>query len=314
MLSLGAINKFTGEYVYPKIANKKDEYTCPECNKELILCQGEINIHHFRHKIDKNNPCRHYNYPTESEIHKDAKLLIKKLLERKTSITIIRNCRLCKKNENFKISEIKENSVIQIEYRFEYNGVKIADVAYIENGEIVYIFEIYNTHKTSSENRPEPWFEIDAKTLITLANSSQNTIINIPCIRNELCDKCIETNVCKGFGHCLLQTNDLNSYIKNKDFKCSYNCKPNKCPIKYCDCMSPQWYFDCHSGMCANCAMGIEPLRYIYLDVPYSKKNEVKSLGAKFNFNGPYKKWFIKSDNKNKDIIMSKFKEWICPY
>ena len=266
MLSLGAINKFTGEYVYPKIANKKDEYTCPECNKELILCQGEINIHHFRHKIDKNNPCHRYNYPTESQIHKDAKLLIKKLLERKASITIIRNCRL------------------------------------------------YNTHKTSSENRPEPWFEIDAKTLITLANSSQNTIINIPCIRNELCDKCIETNVCKGLGHCLLQTNDLNTYIKNKDFKCSYNCKPNKCPIKYCDCMSPQWYFDCHSGMCANCAMGIEPLRYIYLDVPYSKKNEVKSLGAKFNFNGPYKKWFIKSDNKNKDIIMSKFKEWRCPY
>ena len=39
-LSLGAINKFTGEYIYPKIANKNDEYICPGCNKDLIICQG----------------------------------------------------------------------------------------------------------------------------------------------------------------------------------------------------------------------------------------------------------------------------------
>ena len=32
-LSLGAINKLTGEYVYPKIANKKDEYICPDVIK-----------------------------------------------------------------------------------------------------------------------------------------------------------------------------------------------------------------------------------------------------------------------------------------
>ena len=37
-LSLGAVNKHTGEYVYPKIANRKDKYVCPECNKDLTLC------------------------------------------------------------------------------------------------------------------------------------------------------------------------------------------------------------------------------------------------------------------------------------
>jgi hypothetical protein len=36
LLSLGAINKVTSEYVYPKIANKKDEYICPDCNKESL--------------------------------------------------------------------------------------------------------------------------------------------------------------------------------------------------------------------------------------------------------------------------------------
>jgi DNA-directed RNA polymerase subunit RPC12/RpoP len=56
LLSLGAINKLTGEYVYPKIANKKDEYICPECNKDLILVQGDIRVHHCRHKVDSINP------------------------------------------------------------------------------------------------------------------------------------------------------------------------------------------------------------------------------------------------------------------
>ena len=79
LLSLGAINKNTGEYIYPKIANKKDKYICPECDKELILCQGNIKVHHFRHKADNINPCHHYSNPTEAQIHKDAKILLKNL-------------------------------------------------------------------------------------------------------------------------------------------------------------------------------------------------------------------------------------------
>ena len=192
ILSLGAINKITDEYVYPKIANKKDEYICPECNKDLILCQGKIKVHHFRHKVDNVNPCHHYSYPTEAQIHKDAKILLKNILERKIPISFIRNCCSCKKNEEFEIPEISETSTIQLEYRFEYNGVKIADVAYIDNGVIVCIFEICNTHKTCSDNRPEPWFEIYAETLIKMANDNSLTLLQIPCIRREKCVDCIE--------------------------------------------------------------------------------------------------------------------------
>ena len=190
-LPLGAINKITGEYVYPKIANKKDEYICTECNKDLILCQGEIRVHYFRHKVDIN-PCHHYSNPTETQIHKDAKILLKNLLERKIHISFIRSCCRCKENEEFEIPEISETSVIQLEYRFEYNGVKIADVAYIEDCNILCIFEICNTHKTCSENRPEPWFEIDAETLIKMANDNSLTSLQIPCIRCEKCENCIE--------------------------------------------------------------------------------------------------------------------------
>ena len=91
LLSLGAINKLTGEYFYPKVANKKDEYICPECNKDLILCKGDIRIHHFRHKIDCVNPCHHYSSPTESQIHKDGKMVLKHLLETKFPLSFVRN-------------------------------------------------------------------------------------------------------------------------------------------------------------------------------------------------------------------------------
>jgi hypothetical protein len=187
---LGAINKHTGEYVYPKIANKKYEYSCPDCGKDLILCQGEIRVHHFRHKFDDINPCNYYNKPNESQIHKDAKMLMKMILDQKTPISLIRNCAHCKKNDEFEIPEISETSKIQIEYRFEYNGLKIADVAYLDDSELVCIFEICNTHKTSSENRPEPWFEIDALSLIRTANDHSINSLKIPCIRREMCDEC----------------------------------------------------------------------------------------------------------------------------
>lgn len=193
VLSLGAINKLSGEYVYPKIANKKDEYICPECNKDLILVQGEIRVHHFRHKVDSINPCHHYSNPTESQIHKDAKLLLKNLLERKIPISFIRNCCCCQKKEEFEIPEISETSNIQVEYRFEHNGPKIADVAYVDDGEILCIFEIYNTHKTCSENRPEPWFEVNAETIIQMANVNSLASLKIPCVRCEKCDDCMET-------------------------------------------------------------------------------------------------------------------------
>ena len=198
LIPLGAINKHTGEYVYPKIANKTDEYICPECNKELILCKGKIRAHHFRHKVDNVNPCNHYDHPSESQIHKDAKALLKTLLDKKIPISLVRKCASCEKNEEYEIPETSETSIVQIERRFEYNGQKIADIAYLDNGEIVCIFEICNTHRTCDETRPEPWFEIDAKMLIETANDigPKTTALQIPCIRSAKCEEClqIETN------------------------------------------------------------------------------------------------------------------------
>ena len=194
VLSLGAINKHTGEYVYPKIANKNDEYICPECNKDLILVKGEIRVHHFRHKVDTKTPCNHYNKPTETQIHKDAKILLKTLLERKIPISFIRKCCACNGDDKLKPpDEIKDTSFVKLEHRFEFNGTKIADVACINDGKLCCIFEICNTHKTCNENRPEPWFEIDAGTLITTANDASSNSLEVPCVRRQMiCNKCRE--------------------------------------------------------------------------------------------------------------------------
>jgi hypothetical protein len=94
--------------------------------------------------------------------------------------------------EEFEIPQLSDTSVIQLEHRFQYNGdLKIADVAYLDEGEITCLFEICYKHKTNSWCRPEPWFEIDAESLIHNSNSLvSDKIISISCIRNEICEEC----------------------------------------------------------------------------------------------------------------------------
>jgi hypothetical protein len=69
-------------------------------------------------------------------------------------------------------------------------SVRIADVAHTLNGDIKGIYEICHTHKTCSENRPEPWVEIDANSLLTLVNTNNEQLI-INCVRCEKCENCL---------------------------------------------------------------------------------------------------------------------------
>ena len=198
LIRFGAINKLTKQYIHPNQANKKDEYICINCSKCVIIRQGNIRIHHFAHHI-KNVKCKFYSIkPSETQIHKNAKSLLKYVLENKIPLTIYNKCIKCNEINEYDIGEITDNSSIIIEYRFNYNGVKIAYVAYIEDNEILCIFEIYNTHKTLSENRPEPWFELDAMKLIDNINNYNFQNINLQCIRDKTCNFCIEKYLEKG--------------------------------------------------------------------------------------------------------------------
>jgi len=189
---MGAINTQTGAYVQPNHANKHDVYKCPCCNKDVFIRQGKVRCHHFAH-VRSDNPCMYYISPSESQTHKDAKMLMKDLLERKIPISLLRPCTSCRP-DIFTIEKITDTSTIQLEYRFNHNGsTKIADVAYIDCDEIYCIFEIYNTHKTHPDNRPEPWFEINATDLIKLAAvHDDDSPLEIPCIRVKICKKCQE--------------------------------------------------------------------------------------------------------------------------
>jgi hypothetical protein len=297
---LGALNKNTKEYFYPEIANKIDEYVCPDCDRDLILCKGEKNIAHFRHYTDSLHPenlCNHYNNPSESQIHKDSKLLLKKLLETK-QITITRNCNDCCKPETYEIPLFDKNdSEIINEYRFKYNeSYQIADVAYLCDNEILSIFEIYNTSRVEAEKRPEPWFEIKAYKLFYLVNKNLDNI-ELECERILKCDNCIkkytkktlyhseflrktEKFVRKTLGQTLLLPPNLQKCLNNyPDCKCEnilsgpklFHCNgvvDDKGDIIQCVC---NMWCDCK---CDNCIKNIESKKNMKIQLRNSKSEE----------------------------------------
>jgi hypothetical protein len=192
--NLGAINKHTKQYCCAKLANKKEQYICPECNKELIIKKGTKRVHHFAHYKD-DNPCTYYNTPTETQIHKDAKLALKQILDNSIPLKITRKCYSCKSYiYDWDVPDLK-NCNIEIEYRFDYKkSLKIADLAVLYKNDIYTIFEIYNSHITKDDTRPEPWFEFDAKTVLNRINKNS---IELECIRKEECEECLQQQYIK---------------------------------------------------------------------------------------------------------------------
>lgn len=192
-LSLGALVKESNDYIYPAKAIKKVLYSCPKCNKDVQAKKGNIRVHHFAH-LKSDSPCEYYNNPGESEIHKEAKQVLKSVLDERRNIIIMRKCFICKNTIKREDIAFKDSYKALIEYSFFFNDSnKKADVALIDiDDKIVYIFEILNKHQTLEENRPEPWFEINAIDLINYINSKENIdTLNIFCVRKYRCEKCI---------------------------------------------------------------------------------------------------------------------------
>jgi hypothetical protein len=125
---------------------------------------------------------------------------MKTVLESKIPLQFVRKCVNCTNSSIIQLPVITDSSSIALEHRFSYeDGLKIADVAHID-GEIKGIYEIYYTHKTCSEDRPEPWVEIDATTLLTSVNTKSEPF-KIKCIRDEQCEKCSKLCYsCRGTG------------------------------------------------------------------------------------------------------------------
>lgn len=193
---MGATNKRTNEYEYPKIANKIDTYKCPTCDKDVIFRKGKIYQAHFAHK-KSNSPCNYYDSPSESEVHKHGKLLIQTLLNKKQPIMVYRKCNGCPQNQqmcalNLTSDQYTDDMCAVEEHKFKYNNsYRSADVALLRNNEILVVFEIFHTSKTQEENRPEPWVEIHATDITDDIPLDQEGRIQLECIRTYQCDKCL---------------------------------------------------------------------------------------------------------------------------
>jgi hypothetical protein len=190
---MGAINIKTNKHEPSFCASKENTYKCPECDKKVKFCKGKIKQPYFSH-YKSNNPCVFYQKPSESHIHKEAKRLLKHVIDSQYPIQMVKTCESCDEIISRDILYSK-NMRCQLEYKFEFwESKKSADVAIIDdNGIIQYIFEIYHTHKTSTKNRPEPWFEVQAQEFIQFIHQSTlsyESFIQIPCVRDYTCNTC----------------------------------------------------------------------------------------------------------------------------
>lgn len=61
---------------------------------------------------------------------------------------------------------------------------------------------------------------------------------------------------CDGSGICLRQIY-INSYEKDTEIKCNYNCEPIKCPnYLVCESLNPKWLYYCHrEDLCTSCSV-----------------------------------------------------------
>lgn len=195
---MGAENKTTKEYIFPIHAHKNCNYRCPKCKNDILFRNGKINAPHFAHK--KKSNCCYYSNPTESEIHKEGKRLIKNLLDSKEDILVYRHYKCCNKSE-------KVFSILNGEYTEQINCVeefsfvddcrkKYADVALLNGMNIEFIFEIFHTHRTSEKRQTKyKWCEIDATKFINetmkRTNVNEDGQINIQCVRDIKCKECM---------------------------------------------------------------------------------------------------------------------------
>jgi hypothetical protein len=208
---MGALNKQTNEYEYPAIASKSNCYKCPDCDRDVTFKKGEINRPHFAHK--QNDACDYYDRPNETQIHKDAKNLLYTLLKNKTELNIKRKCVRCNgiyhvdgewKGHTISHYNYEDGSPTpMIEYPFKYNNSnKRADVALVydifDSHCETHIFEICHTHATKECDRPDPWFEFNALSLINDINNQihYRFSIDLFCLRqpkdNNKCPTCIQ--------------------------------------------------------------------------------------------------------------------------
>lgn len=264
----GAINIQTGEYSLARYSIKSQEYKCPSCDEKLKLKKGTKRRHHWCHynqdtKCDfyfKNDDNTNNEKLHESLIHKECKSILKKMMKEK-SVTISRKCATgqCDISLNIILEPLNENCILIEEYPLNFiNTIGInrkirADLVRIENDKLIEIYEIYATHQTREEDRPNNinWYEFNTDQIYEKYNDENyylNDTIILNCCRHIIkCDECIneEKKILKRMN--LLKEQLIQKELemkkeeeekeKNKRIIC-YNCGCKKPDNIYKNCIS----------------------------------------------------------------------------
>jgi hypothetical protein len=186
----------------PNFAEKGPDknYKCVECCEDVVLCQGKVIRPYFRHKEKKE--CDFYEKPSESQIHLSAKHAILHLIHHKKRFIVNQKCIKCDEVVEYTFEpENPVKSCVEYEFRLATGQQKRADVAYIEGGELCFLFEVFHSHRTKEWDRPEPWAELSAIEVMTRLselepNDAKGTLarqpceISFDCMRHRECDAC----------------------------------------------------------------------------------------------------------------------------
>ena len=146
--------------------------------------------HHYAHHSDANCVYKNIIYKPETDEHKQSKIIIKNLIE--TNKLIIYTSCYC----NRKIRFDPDKVYVSLEAFFQdSNGNhRYADVGVFDKktDEMIYVIEIFHTHKTKDEHRPNiNWVEL--KTTKFLEYLEEGEVLSIKCVRdNKYCDLCEE--------------------------------------------------------------------------------------------------------------------------
>ena len=269
-LHLGAINCETSVYTRPYEADKSQTYKCPDksCGQKVILKCGEIIPPYFSHLANEIK-CPFYTYhDSESTKHRHVKETVRNLLNKKLILGFIKKCNCCGMKITIKL-DYPENGYAESEKRMTFNEKTIIpDVSYLYNQNILkYIVEVFHTHKTMSENRPEPYFEISAQQfidkfdeeLLLCFNTHTLLFLELECVKQYICENCSnlelssiikdisekKCNECDGYGIfkspkvspklCIMCTCCHNKKVDNLCAKCSFL---NKVAEEYTEILS----------------------------------------------------------------------------
>jgi hypothetical protein len=203
IMEVGAINVKTNVYTTPSKAIKGEEYKCVDCDQYVVLRKGNVRKHHFAHKT--LSKCQYFEHPNESQQHKDAKMKLAQRLRDKFPIEITNNCPKCFAGPAVLDMDkyiYEDNDEVVVEYRDPKNKY-IADIAVLNGGKVKTIWEIKHTHETTTNVRPEPWYEIttedifENETELLNEGNEENTFIgySLYCVRTHKNRWCINCRV-----------------------------------------------------------------------------------------------------------------------